>query len=405
MKQLYIIKECISSSNNGIGTYINQLIFCLSGFDISINILCFNSDRKIFSVEKIKDVTYYFFPPFADRCINSNSLIINKFIRLYIADSPNNFFLFNYTPGALFMKTIQVSHPLSSKIYVVHDMGWTTYLFGNVEKYVWILKHRNEKRILEQYATILDSFQEEVEMCKYADRIISLSEDTYNLLANHYPIQNDKLFLIPNALMQDYKTCSKANKMRLKKKMFLRDDEKIILYVGRMVEQKGIFVYIEAFKEIVKRDPLCRLVIVGGLSNFHYVIKKCYPVLTHIHFTGVISSTELKRWYRIADIGVMPSYTEQCSFVGLEMIAHDLPIVASNGFGIRCMFNEGNAKIAKIGKYNSIKKYKKELVDSTLEILCFIHNNQKKATSSKKLNYKKYSMENVISLYRNCLQI
>lgn len=60
---------------------------------------------------------------------------------------------------------------------------------------------------------------------------------------------------------------------------------------------------------------------------------------------------ELKKWYQMADIGVIPSYTEQCSYVGIEMMMHGLPIVTSDGFGLRDMFKDrGNAIVAPIGK-------------------------------------------------------
>ena len=71
-----------------------------------------------------------------------------------------------------------------------------------------------------------------------------------------------------------------------------------------------------------------------------------------------------------ADIGVLPSYTEQCSYVGLEMLAHRLPIVASDGFGMRCMFQEqANIRVAHIGNVKQLDGYKSELVSSTLKLL------------------------------------
>ena len=107
MKYLYIVNECISSSKNGIGTYIKQLIHCLSDCNISIGILNFNSDQKTFCIEKKENICYYYFPQLINTSSNNNSLIIDKFLRLYVADSLNNFFLFNYSPSSLLMKTIQ----------------------------------------------------------------------------------------------------------------------------------------------------------------------------------------------------------------------------------------------------------------------------------------------------------
>lgn len=384
MKHLYIVKECISSSTNGIGTYINQLILCLADLDISIALLAFNSDREAFSIEKRENIDYYHFPELPSRDINRNHLIIDKFLRLYIKDTSNNFFLFNGSPCSSLMETVRKSHPLSKQIYVIHDMAWTTYLFGNLNQYLWILKHREQKNISERYIHLLDAWEEEIKMCTYADRILSLSEDTYSLLSNHYPIQKDKLMLIPNRLLKKYRIWTKAKKEKIKEKMLLEKNEKILLYVGRMTDQKGIYVYIEAFKEIVKKYPACRLVIVGDIHSWDEVQEKCHTISTHIHFTGHLPSEELEKWYQIADIGIFPFYTEQCSYVGLEMMVHGLPVVASDGFGVRCMFTNGNAKIAKIGKRNSTKGYKKELIRATMEILSTTEENKKKNQLSKR---------------------
>lgn len=405
MKQLFIFKECIGSSNNGVGTYIKQLILLLSDFDVSINILCFNSKSDFFSIEKKENITYFYFPSFNDKRINSHALIIEKFFRLYIRDSVNNIFLFNYSPSSLLMKTIRKSHPLSMQIYVIHDMGWTTHLFGDVQKYICILKQYKEKKISRKHSAVLDSFLEEIEMCRHADRIISLSEDTFNLLTNYYPIQKDKLFLIPNVLIQTVRPYSTLKKKNFKEKKLFRSDEKIILYVGRMVAQKGIFVYIEAFKEIVKEYPHCKLVIVGPPVDFNNMLKKCYPILTHIHFTGLISFDELKKWYEIADMGILPSYTEQCSFVGLEMMAHKIPIIASDGFGVRCMFNEQNAKIARIGNRSSIKYFKNELIKSTVEILSLLNNKNKDTITEDIVIPNTSNIVKVKLLYKNCFNL
>lgn len=402
MKNLYILKECISCSENGIGTYIKQLILCLSDLDISINILAFNSDREAFGIEQKDNICYYHFPSFPNKDMNSNYLIIDKFLRLYIPDSSLNFFLFNNSPNSSLMKIIRESHPLSRQIYVIHDMGWTSYLSGDWSLYLRLLKHREEKTVSQQYDNMWQSFREEVKMCTYADRVLVLSEDTYNLLAGHYPIQKEKLVLIPNVLVKKYERWPKAKRKKMKASMLLQADEKILLYVGRMTELKGAFVYIEAFKEIVKKYPSCRLVMVGTIPDVEYALKKCSPVSTRIHFTGLISSDELEKWYQIADVGIFPSYTEQCSYVGLEMMAHGLPVVASDGFGVRCMFNEKNAEIAKIGNRSSMKGFMKELIRCTVKVVSRLDERKKKGMTCTYAKDNRYSLDTHKALYKAC---
>ena len=143
MKHLYITNDYETSSGNGISTYIRQLIACLSGADITIGMLVFNSEKDVFDIEEIEEIDgirHFHLPPFQTKSIQDHSRIIDKFLRLYIPDSPDNIFLINYSPCSLLMKMIRTSHPLSKQIYVIHDMAWTLHLFGDVDRYIRILK-------------------------------------------------------------------------------------------------------------------------------------------------------------------------------------------------------------------------------------------------------------------------
>ena len=91
MKHLYITNDYETSSGNGISTYIRQLIACLSGADITIGMLVFNSEKDVFDIEEIEEIDgirHFHLPPFQTKSIQDHSRIIDKFLRLYIPDSP-----------------------------------------------------------------------------------------------------------------------------------------------------------------------------------------------------------------------------------------------------------------------------------------------------------------------------
>ena len=366
---LSIVNDRISSSINGIGTYVKQMILCFSGLNVSTNILEFNSESNCFQIEDRNNIRYFCFPDFGDGCIHNHFLVIDKFLRLYIKDSSENIFIFNYSPASLLVERVKMSYPLSRLVYVVHDLYWTSYLLGDLDTYVEILSNRDKEDYYKKYCRLYERYDEEVRICSYSDIVVSLSTDMYNLLKGYYTFNNNKLVLIPNALFEHPIIWTEEEKQQFKSKMLL-GDEKILLFVGRLVEQKGIYVYIEAFKEIVKKYPKCRLVVIGAVLDWSDILKRCYSIFTHIHFTGLLSSDEIKKWYQIADIGIFPSYVEQCSYVGLEMLSYCFPIIASDGFGVRCMFNDKNAYIVPIGDRRNWKNYKDELVKMTLYLLC-----------------------------------
>lgn len=65
----------------------------------------------------------------------------------------------------------------------------------------------------------------------------------------------------------DKKVFSEMTKRKWKQKYYLNPDEKLIVMVGRICKSKGMFAYLEAFKNVLKYDSNCRLVVIGDLCN------------------------------------------------------------------------------------------------------------------------------------------
>lgn len=62
--------------------------------------------------------------------------------------------------------------------------------------------------------------------------------------------------------------------------------------------------------------------------------------------------------YSAADICVIPSYTEQCSYVTLEMMAHGKPIVSSDSVGQKDILTDGKDAILFRHGENSVEELK-----------------------------------------------
>ena len=73
----------------------------------------------------------------------------------------------------------------------------------------------------------------------------------------------------------------------------------------------------------------------------------------HVTYTGLLSEERLADWYQIADIGILPSFTEQSSYSGIEMLAYGKLIVTTDGHNLTDMFNDGTAIIAPIGEHRT----------------------------------------------------
>jgi len=153
-------------------------------------------------------------------------------------------------------------------------------------------------------------------------------------------------------------------------------NDKIVLFVGRIDLLKGVLNLILAFNNLIKLRTECRLIIVGDGLLSEY-IPLCYNFFNRVNFTGKVSRQDLIKFYKVADLVVLPSWGEQCSYVGIEVLMLGIPSIVSNSPGVDEMFDEGVDTIAKIklSRNNNVPIRESE-------IFCNVINNALNLTSN-----------------------
>lgn len=172
---------------------------------------------------------------------------------------------------------------------------------------------------------------------------------------------------------------SKFGKQYYVSNYFGQGDKKVVLFVGRLAEKKGVTYLIEAMKSI---DAL--LVIVGDGPLRNDLQKQAAEIRDKVIFLGAKTHEELKVIYASADVFVAPSVTakdgdqEGFGLVMLEAMASGLPVIANNSGGIsQLIINEVNGLLCKEKCVQELAvKIKCLLNDNDLK--CKISNNIKK---------------------------
>lgn len=343
---IYIFNEYTSSKKNGVGTFIREFIKCINDVGMDYCILGFNYPvREVVINRNNKVMQEILFPPFITSDFMEYYSIFVKVLRLHIKDCSDNVFLINYTPCKALVQELKKVYPQSKIVLLIHDLSWTSKLLGDVDAFKLIVKNK-ELNPTDDNSCIIRRFDNDIETLQMVGYVVCLSMDTYNLMRTIYNVDESRLFLISNGLHTCY-NIDKRTKRQLRKKYHIQNSEYLILFVGRPTRQKGIYSLLQAMDSVLKKHPYARLVIAGQeIYDENRTLLQMFPEMaTHVTFLGLLDAVRLYEWYEMADIGVIPSFYEQCTYTGIEMMMHGLPIVTSDGFGLRSMFVENQTAL------------------------------------------------------------
>lgn len=114
-----------------------------------------------------------------------------------------------------------------------------------------------------------------------------------------------------------------------------RDEEKVLLFVGRLGKEKNVAFLIKSFHYVQSKYPNTRLVLVGKGPQESYLSQLCRQlnIEDKVIFTGVLPRQVIVHCYASADLFVFPSVTDTQGLVIGEAQATGLPVVAIRAFG------------------------------------------------------------------------
>jgi glycogen synthase len=126
-----------------------------------------------------------------------------------------------------------------------------------------------------------------------------------------------------------------AERAKLRSK-FAEPHEKIVIYVGRFVREKGIQVLLNAAHAVLVEEPNTKFLIVGGGQRERFENFVNWAGLgDKVIFTGFMANRSLHELYRCADVAVFPSLYEPFGIVALEGMAAGVPVVSSDAGGLK----------------------------------------------------------------------
>ncbi len=141
-------------------------------------------------------------------------------------------------------------------------------------------------------------------------------------------VREDKIHIMPNVSnIEGYdKTIKKS------------EDEKIILYVGRLIPRKGVNYLLDAFKKLEDKISNVSLIIIGSGSDENKLKQYTHENnIQNVEFKGKIENSDLKKYYQRSNLVVIPSINEGMGdpwvFVLNEAMYYSNPVIATTAVG------------------------------------------------------------------------
>ncbi len=171
-------------------------------------------------------------------------------------------------------------------------------------------------------------------LCWEAWRIIMCSYYMRDHVSWCFDVPNNKLCVVPNGV-DVTKFHFNFNHWDIRRR-FAQDSEKIVLYVGRIVPEKGLDVLIKALPVVSSRGVSAKIVVVGEGSQKHEYQKLAgdLGLSDRVFFAGHVDDWILRALYRVADVTVVPSKFEPFGIVALEAMAARCPLIVATSGGL-----------------------------------------------------------------------
>lgn len=251
-------------------------------------------------------------------------------------------FISNSFPAIFNVKTIRKLFPKAKIMHIVHDLPWLTIFNGNETAYMnYIQSDENEILSPQEDKFVRYCTYDIVASFKEMDIIISLCRSTYQLLTDFYDIPSEKVRLIANG-MKDYSMqYQEKENGAIRKKYCLPESELLVLLVGRLTYSKGAN-RIENLLSQIAPSVNYKLIYAGSSDIYQWISPKMAESVIPLGFK---KRSEMLELYSITQLGLFPSYHEQCSYVGIEFLMHGIPVIATSAYGVRDMFYLDNAFI------------------------------------------------------------
>ena len=237
---------------------------------------------------------------------------------------------------------------------------------------------------------------------KTVTELIVPTKKAYDLFKEKYKVDRN-IHIIPTGIeiSRFYKENSKIQDIiNLKRKLNINDTDFVILFVGRLAEEKDVEFLLESHEEIIKKHNNAKLLIVGDGPdiNKYKELSIKYKIDNNTIFTGKVPWDDMPKYYQIADVFATASRSETQGLTVVEAMAAEIPVVCVDDDSFKIVvIDDLNVKL-----FKNKKEYVK-IIDELIKDNKLLLRLGTQARISAEPYSSKYFAERVLEVYKKAV--
>ena len=215
---------------------------------------------------------------------------------------------------------------------LIHAHDWLAYPAGIAAKQI-----SGKPLVIHVHATDFDRsggrvnpdvFAIEKQGMEAADKIITVSNLTRQVVIDKYGVDPAKVVTVYNAVEPNLKRQTVPFKKGI--------NEKVVTFLGRITTQKGPEYFVEAASRVLKDFDNVRFVMAGSGDMMNRMVRRVaeLKLSSKFHFTGFLKGNDVFQMLQMSDVYIMPSVSEPFGISPLEAMQARVPVIISRQSGV-----------------------------------------------------------------------
>jgi len=215
---------------------------------------------------------------------------------------------------------------------LIHAHDWLAYPAGIAAKQI-----SGKPLVIHVHATDFDRsggrvnpdvFAIEKQGMEAADKIITVSNLTRQVVIDKYGVDPAKVVTVYNAVEPNLKRQTGPFKKGI--------NEKVVTFLGRITTQKGPEYFVEAASRVLKDFDNVRFVMAGSGDMMNRMVRRVAELKLSgkFHFTGFLKGDDVLQMLQMSDVYIMPSVSEPFGISPLEAMQARVPVIISRQSGV-----------------------------------------------------------------------